>query len=207
MTKFVGQAIQAAALNGVFDGARIRVERAFMDTPGHVIGTLVRFEGAVSQVQPTSTTVKLVVASELERLNVKVPYNRFTPTCNHAVFDTGCGLNRATHTYTVAVQPGSTRSAVQIAVSMAEGYFTAGWAQFSAGCPTVALRGLRWVVQAHAGGVLTPAVIFPAAPVPGDGFTIVPGCDRLRGTCLSKFDNVSRFRGFPWVPLPTSTVG
>ena len=34
----------------------------------------------------------------------------------------------------------------------------------------------------------------------GDRFTIYPGCDKSRGTCLHTFNNVVNFRGFPDVP-------
>jgi len=29
---------------------------------------------------------------------------------------------------------------------------------------------------------------------------IYPGCDRVRATCESKFDNLDNFGGFPWIP-------
>lgn len=34
----------------------------------------------------------------------------------------------------------------------------------------------------------------------GDTLTIVPGCDRTLATCISKFNNVVNFRGFPFLP-------
>lgn len=34
----------------------------------------------------------------------------------------------------------------------------------------------------------------------GDTFTIVAGCDKLKGTCVGKFNNFPRFGGFPFVP-------
>lgn len=34
----------------------------------------------------------------------------------------------------------------------------------------------------------------------GDEFIIVPGCDYTRQTCISKFNNILNFRGYPFVP-------
>jgi uncharacterized phage protein (TIGR02218 family) len=34
----------------------------------------------------------------------------------------------------------------------------------------------------------------------GDIFTIVAGCDKLKETCIAKFNNILNFRGFPDVP-------
>jgi uncharacterized phage protein (TIGR02218 family) len=35
---------------------------------------------------------------------------------------------------------------------------------------------------------------------PGDGFTIVAGCDHSFATCKAKFANALNFRGFPHLP-------
>jgi uncharacterized phage protein (TIGR02218 family) len=34
----------------------------------------------------------------------------------------------------------------------------------------------------------------------GDGYSLVPGCDKLLSTCGTKFANVSNFRGEPHLP-------
>ena len=34
----------------------------------------------------------------------------------------------------------------------------------------------------------------------GDDFTITPGCDKTKATCIVTFDNVVNFRGFSFVP-------
>jgi hypothetical protein len=36
--------------------------------------------------------------------------------------------------------------------------------------------------------------------IAGDQFTVHPGCDKRRVTCISKFSNILNFRGFPDVP-------
>jgi len=34
---------------------------------------------------------------------------------------------------------------------------------------------------------------------PGDTFRVEPGCDKLKSTCFTKFDNVPNFGGYPWM--------
>jgi uncharacterized phage protein (TIGR02218 family) len=34
----------------------------------------------------------------------------------------------------------------------------------------------------------------------GDTFTVTAGCDKSLDTCISKFNNVANFRGFPFIP-------
>lgn len=190
-----GVKLQTAAVNGVLDGATVQVQRAYMQTAGTIIDTLIRFSGAVSQVHPTSTTVKLIIAADTERMNVKIPFNTIQPACNHALFDAGCGLLASSFRGTGAAGAGTTATVVTWPGNVqAAGYYSAGWMQFTSG----ALNGTRAVVQQHAGTTIVVAVQLPGVPAAGDTFDIYPGCDRSRWTCTSKFSNASRFRGFPW---------
>jgi hypothetical protein len=43
-------------------------------------------------------------------------------------------------------------------------------------------------------------------PEVDDVITLWPGCDRQRSTCVAKFDNYSRFRGFPFIPVGNPTT-
>lgn len=40
----------------------------------------------------------------------------------------------------------------------------------------------------------------------GDTFDIIPGCDRLQGTCISKFANIANFTGDPFMPGSDQTL-
>ena len=50
------------------------------------------------------------------------------------------------------------------------------------------------------------ALTYPmsALPAAGDAFTVYPGCDHTSATCRAKFNTLTNFRGFPFVPPPTS---
>jgi uncharacterized phage protein (TIGR02218 family) len=102
---------------------------------------------------------------------------------------------------TVAASPAPTVSTVAISGSFAADYFRGGGVAFTTG----PCAGVRRTVTASAnsGGahVLTLAVALPAAPAAGNAATVTRGCDKLRATCTA-FGNLTRFRGFPWVPPP-----
>ncbi len=90
-----------AAHNGLFDGATVRVERAFMNVWGDTSpGVLCMFEGRVSDVAPTSTEVTLSVKSGLDALTIQWPRNLFMPQCGNVLGDAGCGFNVAASTDT-----------------------------------------------------------------------------------------------------------
>lgn len=69
---------------------------------------------------------------------------------------------------------------------------------------------LIWETGANAGNAMqvktwdgTNLTLFqpPYRPLTvGDRFVIHPGCDKTRATCISKFNNILNFRGFPDVP-------
>ena len=41
---------------------------------------------------------------------------------------------------------------------------------------------------------------FPAPVAVGDTFTIVAGCNGLKSTCISKFNNLVNYGGFEFIP-------
>ena len=191
-----------AALHGAFDAARLRLERAWLVSPEDptVIGSLVMFEGAVAGVDPASMQMKLVVKSELERLNVQLPMYLYGPACSHAVFDPGCGLARASFEQTGTVQAGSTVLVVKTDRTDADGWYDLGVIAFSDGPAAGSRRAVKGYL--HSDGAFTMAFPLPAAPAAGNTFVASPGCKRDAATCAAKFSNLAHFRGFPYAPPP-----
>jgi len=210
LTLKAGQTIQLggvplvrAALNGTFDGARVILERVFMPTWGDTSpGSVVLFEGNVAGCDPSSTSVKLTIKSELERLNTVLPRYLYMPACGHTVYSAGCGLNKTAWTVTGIVGAGATATSVPSNRAEAGGYFDLGVMVFTSGPALGSRRGVR----AYAGGLFVPSIPLPVAPQPGDTFTVCPGCDHSLGAKgCGKFSNQTRFRGFPYVPRPETT--
>jgi uncharacterized phage protein (TIGR02218 family) len=80
--------------------------------------------------------------------------------------------------------------------SLTYGYGVLTWT--SSGSANV---GRSMEVKAHtATGVLELQLAMPYDIEVGDEFTIVPGCDKTKATCIATFDNVVNFRGFSFVP-------
>jgi hypothetical protein len=42
--------------------------------------------------------------------------------------------------------------------------------------------------------------------MPGDDFTLLPGCDHSLPTCENVFDNVIHYGGEPYIPPPENAV-
>jgi uncharacterized phage protein (TIGR02218 family) len=76
------------------------------------------------------------------------------------------------------------------------GYYDGGLLKWETGKNA----GRAMEVKTWTGGLITTfqPTFYPIAV--GDKFTIHPGCDKRRVTCVSKFANILNFRGFPDVP-------
>lgn len=195
-----GYQLPQLARNGLFDGAQVIVYRAFMSTPGTVVGSIVRFSGIVSTVTPEPTAVVLNVKSDLQLLQRKMPRNLFQPGCSHVLFDAGCALVRASFVVSGTVGSAATVVSIPTSLTQATDYFSQGVMIFSTGANTGARRSVKSFV--HASGVVVPTIALPYAPANGDAFTIIPGCDKRQTTCETKFSNLAHFRGFPYIPKP-----
>ena len=197
-----------AVRQGFLDGARVTLRKVFMAVPasGLPVNTngesVVWFVGTVADATAGRQTARLVVESDLARLNIQMPRNVLQPGCVHSLFDAGCTLSKAARTVTgsVTATGPNTATGFTTALSQATDYFSLGVVTFTSG----ANAGLSRTVRAHANtnGALTLVAPFPNVPATGDAFSIVPGCDKQQATCSSKFSNLVHFRGFPYVPVP-----
>lgn len=198
--------LQFIAQRGL-DGCRLKLERAFAAGPGQpIVGTLALFEGRVSVSSIARLEAKLSVKSDTLLLDAPVPRNVFQAPCSNTVYDSACGLSKAALTVSGTVQVGSDPTRTYFGHSLAQGagWFDLGVVTFTSG----ACAGLSRTVRAHA---TSPMRLTLMAPLPadvtlGDSFTIYPGCDKLQSTCSGKFNNLARFRGTPYVPVPETVT-
>lgn len=201
-----GKALGLQATQGIFDGARLKVDHLIMPSPGDVsLGPIASwFEGRIASVDPMGPQVVLRVKSELEALNIALPRFMLAPSCGNIVYDTNCGLARAS--FTIAGTASGTLTTTQVQsttagiIAKATGYFNLGVLAFTSG----ANNGVRRAVTAHtlSGGtaIITLALPLLTAPAASDTFTVYPGCARTTTDCINKFSNIARHRGYPLVP-------
>lgn len=190
---------------GGFDGARVVLERGFgPDWVTGLVGTLVLFPGRVGQVLPTRYEAKIMVKSDMELLNVMVPRNVYQPGCLNTLFDPACGLSAATYTVSNAATSATdvTRTTFTSTLAQAAGYFDLGVVKFTSGLNS----GVSRTVRSYTPGQLVTISPWPFAVGNGDTFSAYPGCNKTMPTCTSKFGNLLRFRGQPFVPIPETVT-
>lgn len=207
--------LQACA-NRLLDGARILYSKCFLAAPDsnglldYSVGALPWFQGRVNTVVVQRDHADITVNSDVEMLNVQMPINIFQPSCLHTLFDSGCGLSAATFTDSGAVAGGSTQTGITSSLNKADDYYTLGKIVFTSG-PNVGIT--RYVKQyKNSSGVFLFNRPLPYAPVVGDNFLATAGCKHTMAACSNTsttvgpaFNNLARFRGYPFIPVPETT--
>lgn len=191
--------------NGQMDGARFKLERIFMDasTPTDTsTGTIKLFEGRIIEPEFDRNTIQASVASDLDELNVQMPRNLYQPSCSNTLFDHACGLNRENYALETTIAAGSTASRILCDIHQPQGWFTQGVIEFLEG----GNKGLKRTIRLHEFDVLLLTLPLLEQPQIGQRMKIYPGCDKRLETCQNRFNNFSRFRGAPFIPIPETSV-
>ncbi len=188
-----GRPLCARAVQGLFDGARVRLDHLIGSPSMPPIASL--FEGRVADVQPEPTLITVTVKSELEALNQNLPRFVYQAQCGNTLYDANCGVAKTATTTTVSAAPAPTTTALARATVVASAL---GFVEFVTG----ACAGLRRSILADASGVLTISPALPIAPVAGDQIKTYRGCDRTMAGCTS-FSNQVNFRGEIHIPKPS----
>lgn len=139
--------------------------------------------------------------AELRGLMAKLHNNigrTIVPACDATLGDARCGVNLpALQVSGTVTSVASRRSITAAGLAQAAAYFTGGQITFTSGLNT----GISMEVRDHdAGGVLVFALPMPFEVTAADAFDLVPGCDKTKATCISKYSNLPNFRGFSFVP-------
>jgi len=190
---------------GGLDGSRIILERAFASAPGSAwVGTITLFQGRAGDPTVSRFSASLPVKSDSELLNVMVPTSLYQPGCLNDLFNSTCGLSKASFAVaaTATTPTDATLRVFSTGLGTASGYFDMGFAVGVTG-PNA---GVGRTIKSYAGGVFTSIQPWPVAIGVGDMFTMYPGCDKTQATCSSKFANLIHFRGYPYVPAPETVT-
>jgi uncharacterized phage protein (TIGR02218 family) len=194
---FGGNNIKADIIGGLFDGAYLLLQRAFMPTFGNTsLGLVTLFGGLVGEVEVTSTGAKITCSASNVQLEQNIPRRTYEAGCLHTLYDTGCTLNQAS--YSTGFTAASGGNALYLPWTVAPG------------TPSLLLYGIATITSgAGAGQSLTVtnyssggvAFSYPllTVPAPGDSFSVSQGCDKSIPRCQA-FGNILNYGGFPYVP-------
>jgi uncharacterized phage protein (TIGR02218 family) len=188
---------------GLFDGATLELDRAFMQPYGTVVGTAVLFYGRTGEISVGRSKIDMKAVDLKDLLKIQMPRRLYQSACNHVFGDAMCGFNRASLAVTFACTAGSTQA--QIVMPSAPSPATI----FNQGTllgVTGANAGFTRTIGQVVGATAYPMTAFIYPVLLGDQFEALPGCDHTIATCQGVFNNLARFGGFPYIPPPETAV-
>jgi uncharacterized phage protein (TIGR02218 family) len=200
--------VVAGMLSGPAD-YRIASLAIFRYQPGSTDKALVA-RGRLSSVRWRGASVEVTLTQMGALLQLPVLRKTYLPTCNHMVYDEYCQKDPADFTFsgTVAAifakgaaggSPDGPSFTVTVSGAPAEfgtaTYFAAGFFTFD-GQPTYLIAH-----TVETGVALLVALdTIPAGIAVGTVLPCTAGCDGAYATCLSKFNNLANYFGFPFMP-------
>lgn len=121
----------------------------------------------------------------------------YSPGCNATLGDARCAVVLAGYTITgAATAVTSNREFTDSGIAQATAYFDGGLLTWLTGLNA----GYAMEVKTQVTTLVTLQQAMPNTVTIGDTYSLVAGCDKTLDTCVSKFNNVINFRGFPHVP-------
>ncbi len=188
--------ITAADLEaGIWDGAAVViVEVNYRDL---TMGANILRVGTLGEVQRDGLTYTAELRGLMRALQNNIG-RIFKPACDATLGDARCGVDvEALRVSGTVDSSASARAFVDAGLAQAAAYFSYGVVTWTSG----ANAGRSMEIKQHeAGGAFTLQLPMPDPILSGDAFTVVPGCDKTKATCIAKFANVLNFRGFSFVP-------
>ncbi len=185
---------------GRYDGAGIELILADWSAPETFLLLRRAHLGEVRRSEGRFTAELRGLSSALNMVRGRL----FTAGCDADLGDARCGIALAAPAYTGHGTVGAAEGPGLIVAAglgaFAAGWFTQGQLVFTTG----ANEGFATEVKAHTVSAGAARLELwqrpPAAPAPGDAFTVTAGCDKRFATCRDRFANTLNFRGFPHMP-------
>jgi uncharacterized phage protein (TIGR02218 family) len=184
-----------AARQGIFDRAIAERLRVFMPTPGDVsLGTVRVFLGEVTDIDPiTRNTCILKCKDATNLLNIYMPRRQYQPTCSWTFGDSNCGVDKAALSASSVAGEGSSYTTILCALAQTAGHFNFGTVTFTSGNN----KGISRSVLTYSPGAITLTGPFPQPLVPGDQFTVAPGCSKTFAGATQSFDGGASYGNTP----------
>ncbi len=199
----VGMSLAELVRSRLFAGAQVQLERVFT-RPGDAgpAGALLWFLGDVDEVEGDRVEAAITVVSFTKRLEVAVPRGVYQPLCLNELGDARCGIVRPSVTATATSASTALRTAFGHSLAQPTGWGTLGIITFTGG----ANAGHRRTCKLHTATELVALQPWQFPVAAGDAYRLDAGCARDQSTCTNKFNNLARFRGQPYIPVPETVL-
>lgn len=181
-------------LAGIYDYAEVEI--FLVNYEDLSAGKMILKRGKLGEVTLSKQMFRAEIRGLTQHLSQTIG-TVYSPTCQAILGDRSCKVNIASCTLkTQVTKVIDKQTFIAKALTQKAGYFTGGEVKFLSGDNLDS----RMEVKEFADSLVTLVLPMGAKIQAGDTFSIVAGCDKLKETCISKFNNILNFRGFPDVP-------
>ena len=185
---------------GRYDGAEVA---AWLVNWADPVDRYLQFRGRIGEVTRAAGAFRAELVGLSEMLNTAQGRVYQTP-CTAVLGDAACGVDLDDPAYfglgTIVLVEEAKRLTVAGLAAYEGGWFRRGRVTVETG----AAAGLSGVVKADQQNnglhIVELWESLRADIAPGDTLRLFAGCNKQRGTCRDKFDNILNYRGFPDIP-------
>lgn len=152
---------------------------------------ILSWQGRVTNCELDGDFAKLIcepVSNSLRRLGLRAKYQVL---CRHALYDARCGASEIKAPVFISSVSASGTQIVISSTGQPDNFFTGGSLTLSSG-------GSR-MIASQIGNILTISHPFNAI-YPSEPAEVIAGCNHGREDCITKFNNLPHFGGFPYIP-------
>lgn len=199
-----GLSFMQGVINGSFENSLLQIDRVFSPTPFKVNMppidkdyVLCWWKGIFNVDSAGGNVIEATASSMTQLLNVKFPRNLYYPPCIYTLGDSGCGIDLSKFKVKGRVIS-ATRGNIKTDLNLTDGYLKQGSITFLSGINTNVTRNIR-NNGAEGINVVLP---FQSSPEVGDLLEVAPACDKSMNCCKYRFNNIEKFRGYPFIPVP-----
>lgn len=182
----------------LYDGSTAEVLLVDYEFPEY--GVIIMFTGVFGTMQLSDKRIGTVeVTPAQSNVNgMAIGIEKFQQTCRHNLFDGGCKVVADDFKVAFTVDSASGGSFVSADLGQEDAHWALGFVKWLTGANVGRTTGVQSSNSLTTSVFLTSPPFFPI--VAGDTGEILPGCDKLRPTCLRKYNNVNNIDCEPDVP-------
>ncbi len=201
----------SALRRGLFDGATVTIQRAFAPRwdvgTTSMTGTILMLAGRVADVTIGRSKAEIEVNSWTELLSNQMPRAYYQSACNNVLGDSRCSVNRSSFAEAGAIVAVGSASVFDTTCPAEQNWFALGTITMTSGVCAGEQRPISFNTgPTQLGNGFALQIPFSVPPSIGDTFIAYAGCNKMRDTCQIKFNNLSRFAGYPFIPAPETAV-
>lgn len=182
-----------------YDVPKIRVTIRRYFPASNTIRVLLVGEGYIVGISDRVVTFQVRDILNLEE--IVIPNVVYSPYCCNTLYDSRCGLNRYAYQVLTKITAVSSNGKILQSASFSvgsENYFQYGYVEWN--------KNYRLITASSSSSSnITLHVAFDGDVV-GQIVSVYTGCDKTPQTCQSKFNNLSNYLGFPYIPTKNPVI-